>query len=787
MVIGRQGDNGVAGGSFAEGFTRAIAMIDAVGRITMVNAKTERMFGYSRVELLGQPIDMLTPDHFHTHCRELRNSVFGDQRTRVVGAGLNLSGLKKSATEFRIEIVLEYIEGESESEPMILATIVDITDQQRMMAETGYLAAIIDASKDAIISKNLAGIITTWNRAATNLFGYAADEVIGKHISLLIPPDLLNDAERVMARVRGGEICEDAETHRLHKDGRAIVVARTISPIFGSDGNVIGSSKTIRDITAFKASQAALRDSKDRVNDLADSNLALETQIESLAHQRDLAWHKSRDLQLIVDGQGVFLAANEAWTTLLGWRPDEVVGHNHVDFIHPDHHAAAKAALGVAAVGELRVYEDRYRHKDGTYHWVSWVAAPAGGLIYASGRHETAEREAAEKLAGTQEQLRQSQKMELLGQLTGGIAHDFNNLLGIVQLNLELIRERISEDTDADEMAAMALQATGRGASLTHQLLAYARQQPLEPRIVNIETLLSGMAGLLGRTLGESVEIKTIMAADLWTTSIDAHQLENALLNLGVNAGHAMPDGGKLIIEASNKILDDLYVELNPDVAPGSYVAVAVTDTGSGIPPEIMRRVLEPFFTTKPVGKGSGLGLSMVDGFVKQSGGHIKIYSEPGLGTTVSLYLPRAWTGAEDETAANRPEVPASGGGELVMVVEDDPHLRSLTLKILSGLGYRTIEAEDGPAACAIFDHADRIDLLLTDIVLPKGMYGPEIARLARSRLPEIKVLYMSGYPRDAASRDTTLGVGTHLLSKPFSKATLAEMVRQVLDERTGS
>ena len=760
-------------------------MIDGDGRIAMVDAKTERMFGYSRVELLGQMVDMLSPDRFRTNFRGLRKAVFADRQPRVVGAGGNLSGLRKCGTEFSIEIALEFIESVGESEPMILATIVDITERQLKMAESGYLSAILDASKDPIISKNLSGIITTWNRAATDLFGYGADEVIGRHISLLVPPELLDDEERVMARVRGGEICEDAETYHLHKDGRVIVVARTISPIFGSDGNVIGSSKIIRDITVFKASQVALRESKDRVNDLADSNLALETQIESWTHQRDLAWQKSRDLQLIVDSQGIFLAANEAWTTLLGWRPDEVVGHHHLHFVHPDYHPAAKVALGVAIEGELRVYEDRYRHKDGTYHWVSWVAAPAGGLIYASGRHETVEREAAEKLAGTQEQLRQSQKMELLGQLTGGIAHDFNNLLGIVQLNLELIRERLSDDPDADEMAAMALHATGRGASLTHQLLAYARQQPLQPRTVNIEMLLSEMAGLLARTLGGSVEIKTILPADLWTTRIDPHQLENALLNLGVNARHAMPDGGKLIIEASNKVLDEIYVELHPDVAPGHYVVVAVTDTGIGMTAEILQRIMEPFFTTKPVGKGSGLGLSMVQGFAKQSGGHLKVYSEPGVGTTVNLYLPRAWTGAESEAAPSRPEAPASGGGELVMVVEDDPYLRGLTLKILAGLGYRTIEAEDGPAACAIFDRVDRIDLLLTDIVLPKGIYGPELARLAQLRLPDIKILYMSGYPRDAVVRDRMLDTGTHLLSKPFSKAALAAILRQVLDERT--
>jgi PAS domain S-box-containing protein len=777
-------DNRADGEILAGGYLpNAIALINGAGRIAMVNAKTEQMFGYSRVELLGQLIDMLLPDRLRAYKQELRNSVFSDRQTRIVGSDQNLNGLKKDGAEFPVEISLELIE--SEGETMILATIVDVSERQRKMAESGYLAAILDASKDAIISQNLAGIVTTWNRAAVGLFGYAAEEVIGRDISMIIPDDRSETEELMMSRVRDGERCEDPETKRRHKDGHEIIVARTISPIFGSDGSFIGASKTIRDITALKAAQVALRESKELVSDLADSNLALETQIEAWTQQHDLAWQNSRDLQLIVDSEGVFQAANQAWTTLLGWRPDEVVGRDHLYFVHPDDHSAAKAAFGIATAGELRVYEDRYRHKDGTYHWVSWVAAPADGLIYASGRHQTAEKEAAAKLAATQEQLRQSQKMELIGQLTGGIAHDFNNLLGIVQLNLELIRERLSGDPDADEMAGMALQATGRGASLTHQLLAYARQQPLEPRTVNIETLLSGMAGLLQRTLGESVEIKTIMPADLWTTSIDAHQLENALLNLGVNAGHAMPDGGKLIIEASNKILDETYVTLNPDVAPGSYVAVAVTDTGSGMPPDILRRVLEPFFTTKPVGKGSGLGLSMVDGFVKQSGGHIKIYSEPGLGTTVSLYLPRAWTEAEVKAAPIRQEVPMVGGGEWVMVVEDDQHLRSLTLKILNGVGYRTIEAEDGPAACAMFDTVDRVDLLLTDIVLPGGMNGPEIARLARLRLPDIKVLYMSGYPRDAVFRDRMPVTGTHLLSKPFSKAALAGIVRQVLDERS--
>jgi PAS domain S-box-containing protein len=502
----------------------------------------------------------------------------------------------------------------------------------------------------------------------------------------------------------------------------------------------------------------------------------------------DPAWMNSQDLQLVVDGNGIYRDANNAWTGILGWRRDEVIGCKHPHFIHPDDHEASKNAFAGASIKQLPIYVNRVLRKDGAYRWVGWVAARDGNLIYASGRDITVEKEAAEKLAATQEQLRQAQKMELLGQLTGGIAHDFNNLIGIIHLNLELIRERVRDDRETEEMAAMALRAAERGASLTHQLLAYARQQPLEPKIVDVEALLTGMMAILSRTMGENIEISTVIPPGLWPTTIDPHQLENAILNLAVNARDAMPNGGKLIIECANKVFDNDYVEQNLEVLPGQYVTIAVTDTGTGMSKDILERVLEPFFTTKPVGKGSGLGLSMVHGFAKQSGGHLKIYSEPGHGTTINLHLPKASAiASEQRTPSERPDLPASKGGEHVLVVEDDQDLRTLTLRILTGLGYRTIEAPDGPAACLILDQPCHIDLLLTDVVLPNGMQGPALAEQAQLRRPGLKVLFMSGYPRDAVFRDGLLDNRMPLLTKPFPKGELARMVREILDETDGA
>jgi PAS domain S-box-containing protein len=380
-----------------------------------------------------------------------------------------------------------------------------------------------------------------------------------------------------------------------------------------------------------------------------------------------------------------------------------------------------------------------------------------------------------------EEQLRQAQKMEAIGQLTGGIAHDFNNLLAIIQGNIELVQERVAGDPKLAEMIDYALRATERGASLTKRLLAYSRQQPLAPKPVDIAVLVSGMTDLLRRALGETVEVKTHMTPGLWSTRIDPNELEHAMLNLAVNARDAMPNGGTLSIETENTHLDAGYAENNIEVKPGAYVMIAVTDSGLGMSKDVIDHVFEPFFTTKPIGQGSGLGLSMVYGFVKQSGGHIKVYSEPGHGTTVRLYLPRISERQEPEPAAQDSVVAGAPGRGLILVVEDDPDVRKLVLGMVESLGYRTIAAIDGPSALEALDRVGKIDLLFSDVVLPRGMNGAALAKAAQERQRDLRVLFMSGYTRNAILHNGALDEGVQLITKPFRKTDLAQKLREAL------
>jgi CheY-like chemotaxis protein len=394
------------------------------------------------------------------------------------------------------------------------------------------------------------------------------------------------------------------------------------------------------------------------------------------------------------------------------------------------------------------------------------------------------ERRAAEiALKLTEDRLRQAQKMEVVGQLAGGVAHDFNNLLAIIQGNLELVRERVGHDGEIRDMVDDALKAAGRGATLTQQLLAYSRRQPLAPKRLALDRLISGLTGMLRRMLGETIEVRTEVARNLREVRVDPNQLESALMNLAVNARDAMPDGGTITIEATNAVLDEGYASSHAEVAPGDYVMIAVTDTGRGMSREIAARALEPFFTTKPVGQGTGLGLSMVFGFVKQSRGHLKIYSEPGHGTTVKLYLAaEASPGADDAPVVEVAPAASAGKEEIILVVEDDASVRKLALRMLAGLGYRAWEAEDAAAALRILEGPERIDLLLTDVVLPGAMGGTALARLARERRPGLGVLYMSGYTANAIMHNGVLDEGVHLLTKPFGKQELARKLREVLE-----
>jgi signal transduction histidine kinase/CheY-like chemotaxis protein len=394
-------------------------------------------------------------------------------------------------------------------------------------------------------------------------------------------------------------------------------------------------------------------------------------------------------------------------------------------------------------------------------------------------RSEIAARQEAEARSA------QLQRLEAVGQLTGGIAHDFNNMLGIIIGNLDLALIKLARgSSDVVRHVDNAMDGARRGATLTQRLLAFARKQPLAPVVTDLNAIVSGMSELLRRTLGDHVEIECVLSGGLWRTCVDPGQLESAIINLAVNARDAMQQGGRLTIETTNAHLDDRYVETNAEAEAGQYVMVAVSDTGSGMPPEVARRAFEPFFTTKGVGRGTGLGLSQIYGYLKQSGGHAKIYSEPDHGTTIKLYLPRHLglenAASEPVPTASLPR-PRGREDEVILVVEDEAAVRSTTVQALGELGYHVLEAADGKSALRLIDAGTHIDLLFTDMVMP-GMTGREVADNARSRMPSLKVLYTTGYTRNGIVHGGRLDPGVELLSKPFDVDQLARKIRSVLD-----
>ena len=393
-------------------------------------------------------------------------------------------------------------------------------------------------------------------------------------------------------------------------------------------------------------------------------------------------------------------------------------------------------------------------------------------------------REEAGNRIRAEAQVRQMQKMEAISQLTGGIAHDFNNMLTVIMASIDLARRRIESDPPrARQLMGDAHEGAARAAQLTARLLAFSRQQPLSPSVVDLNKLVSGMSDLLTRTLGDQIRLETVLAGGLWRTFADASEVENAVLNLCVNARDAMPEGGRLTLETANAHLDDAYAAADPHVTPGQYVMISVTDTGCGMPPEVMERAFDPFYTTKAPGKGTGLGLSQVQGFVKQSGGHIRIYSEADAGTTIRIYLPRHY-GAEGAGTALRAEVVAGlplAAGETVLVVDDDAKVRQMSVEALMELGYRVLEAGGGEQALALLDAHPDVALLFTDVMMP-DMNGRQLAEAARTRRPALKVLYTTGYTRNAIVHNGILDPGVALLAKPFGLGQLATKLRDVLD-----
>ncbi len=538
-------------------------------------------------------------------------------------------------------------------------------------------------------------------------------------------------------------------------------------------------------ITRWVGTNTDIQDQREVEAALRELNANLESKVIAQSLARGRTWQLSPDIIGVANPEGFFEASNPAWQTVLGWTEREIATTPFFDLVHPDDQERTLAAWeGMVQRGEPALrFENRYRHKDGHYRWLSWVAVPDENKFYCSARDVTAEKEKEYQLAATEEALRQAQKMEAVGQLTGGIAHDFNNLLQGITGSLDRVQQRIAAGRhgDVDRFLTAAVESAHRAASLTHRLLAFSRRQTLDPRAVDANRLIGGMEELIRRTMGPNIAIEVVGAGGLWPIRVDPPQLENSLLNLCINARDAMPGGGKLTIETANKWLDERAAR-ERELPPGQYVSVCVTDTGTGMAPEVIARAFDPFFTTKPLGKGTGLGLSMIYGFVRQSGGQVRIYSEIEKGTTMCLYFPRHMGAVEDDAPQSERDAAEDGFGETVLVVDDEHTVRMLIAEVLSESNYRIVEAEDGPSALKILQSGRRLDLMITDVGLPGGMNGRQVADAARVARKDLKILFITGYAENAAVGNGHLDPGMEILAKPFAMSTLAKKVREMID-----
>lgn len=569
----------------------------------------------------------------------------------------------------------------------------------------------------------------------------------------------------------GGDFTE----YRLHQhDGSIRWVIAQGRVIADADGVPIRFPGATIDITERKNAEEALY----------ELNASLESEVESRTRERDRVWRLSPDLMAVTDVTGKMVRCNPAWQTLLGWTDEEVNAGSYLNLVHPDDVEFTQSQIiDVRDESAPLRFENRYRAKDGSYRWQQWTVVPEQGLIYCVARDITEERKKAEALEVAEEALRQSQKMEAVGQLTGGIAHDFNNLLQGISGSLDLLLRRVMQGryTELDRFIAGAVTSANRAAALTHRLLAFSRRQPLDPRPVRTNDLIASMEDMLRRVLGERIELALVLSEGLWQTICDPNQLESAILNLVINARDAMPSGGKLTIETSNEQLDAIYAARQRDLKPGQYVCASVSDTGCGMSADTIDKAFEPFFTTKPIGQGTGLGLSMIYGFARQSEGCAIIYSELGRGTTVKLYLPRfRGESVGDEPVVQLRDPHTTSTNEVVLVVEDEPIVRGLIVEVLTELGYRVLEAADGPAGLDVVQSKRRIDLLITDIGLP-GLNGRQIAEAARRVRPNCKVLFMTGYAENAAIAAGFLQPGMSMITKPFAMETLATRISEIL------
>ena len=600
------------------------------------------------------------------------------------------------------------------------------------------------------------GQLDWFNERTLEYSGRTLAELAGDRWTEIVHPDDLAAAGARWAESLASGDTYETEFRIRRADGVYRWHLVRALPIRGGDGSLLRWIGTNTDIDAQKAAEAASTRDRARI------------------------WNLSPVVMLVVGENGIIHAVNPSWTRTLGWTPADTVGRNVLDFLPPDESGGGAATLRGVIDGVTIETERDYRTKDGGCRRLRWIVVPENGTIYAFGRDVTAEIAAAAALAETEDALRQSQKMEAVGQLTGGIAHDFNNLLQGITGSLEIVQRRIADGRtgDVERFISGAISAANRAAALTHRLLAFSRRQPLDPKPVLANPLIRSMEDLLRRTIGERIALDLTLTANLWWTLCDHNQLENAILNLVINARDAMPDGGTLTITTENIAADAEARDALPAELPGGdYICIGVADTGIGMDAATIARAFDPFFTTKPLGQGTGLGLSMIYGFARQSEGYATIDSTPGAGTRFRLFLPRHDGGAVTEVAPSVPSAPQRApGGDVVLVVEDETIVRGLVVEVLGGLGYRTIEAGDGPEGVRLLQSDARIDLLVTDIGLP-GLDGRQVAEAGRATRPGLRILFMTGYAENAALAAGFLEPGMALITKPFAMDALTERI----------